>query len=141
MFVRDEYVSSICGHWDRCVSWTRSMGSESSQVMCVCISVCLGCQNVSALSVIQAFQLRSSLINHLPRHPAASPPRHHNASIPQTQKTRLVWHNWQWWWKIWEQKPSAELREWRMFIEREATQDWHSSVKRMVQSCCLLMNI
>lgn len=86
--VRDEYVSSICGHSDHCVIWKRSMGSESGQVvstMCVCVCVCLatGCESVTVPSVIQAFQLRSALINHLPRHPAAFPLRHHNASIPQ----------------------------------------------------------
>ncbi len=45
--VRDEYMSSICGHWDHCVIWKRSMGSVSGQVvstMCVC--VCLSCNRL-----------------------------------------------------------------------------------------------
>ncbi len=83
--VRNDYVSSICGHWDHCVIWKCSVGSVRGQVvsaMCVCVCVCLatGCESVTVPSVIQAFPLRSALINHLPRHPATFPLRHHNAS-------------------------------------------------------------
>lgn len=67
-------LETLCGisEWPSCV-----------HDVCVCVGLATGCESVTVPSVIQAFQLRSALINHLPRHPAAFPLRHHSSSVPQ----------------------------------------------------------
>lgn len=67
-------LETLCGisEWPSCV-----------HDVCVRVGLATGCESVTVPSVIQAFQLRSALINHLPRHPAAFPLRHHSSSVPQ----------------------------------------------------------